>query len=130
MHKSLFSILVIVLAGALGPQYASLGPQLNMIKAVVEGVDIPGFGKYGPHPIVARIYKNEEFMDVFANWYYEHRMHEFHPDTMNALLDEMAAEIRPYNLEWGAANQAPGIYYCTMETGDFFGVIKLLKVSE
>ena len=84
----------------LGPEYSSLGPQLNMIKAVVEGVDIPGFGKYGPHPIVSRIHENDEFRTEFSNWFYEHRDREFHPDTMNALLDEMAAEIRPYMAEY------------------------------
>jgi len=87
-------------ATSLGPEYASLGPQLNMIKAVVEGVEIPGFGKYGPHPIVAEIYENEEFTDAFVDWYMEHKSKEFHPDTMNAILDAMAAEIRPYMSEY------------------------------
>ncbi len=87
-------------ATSLGPEYASLGPQLNMFQAVVEGVDIPDFGKYGPHPIVAEIYDNEEFINDFIAWYTQHKDHEFHPDTMNTLLDEMAAEIRPYMTEY------------------------------
>jgi len=87
-------------AAHLGPEYASLGPQLNMLDAVTRGVDIPNFGKYGPHPIMARIAENEEFNAAFTDWYYDHRNHEFHPDTMNALLDEMAAEIRPYMAEY------------------------------
>jgi hypothetical protein len=87
-------------ATSLGPQYSILGPQFNMIKTVVEGLYIPGFGKYGPHPIMAVIYENEEFTDAFVDWYEEHSSREFHPDTMNALLDEMAAEIRPYMTEY------------------------------
>jgi len=87
-------------AASLGPQYSSLGPQLNMIKAVIEGVDIPDFGKYGPHPIVAEIYNNEEFLNAFTDWYTQHSQQEFHPDTMNTILDEMAAEIRPYMPEY------------------------------
>jgi hypothetical protein len=87
-------------AASLGPQYSDLGPQLNMIKAVIEGVDIPGFGKYGPHPIVKEIYNNEEFLNTFTDWYTQHKQQEFHPDTMNALLDAMAAEIRPYMAEY------------------------------
>ena len=87
-------------ATSLGPEYSSLGPQLNMLKAVIEGVYIPGFGKYGPHPIMAEIYDNEEFMKAFVDWYTEHSRREFHPDTMNTILDEMAAEIRPYMPEY------------------------------
>ncbi|MCK4993085.1 MAG: CotH kinase family protein, partial [Bacteroidales bacterium] len=87
-------------ATSLGPGYSSLGPQLNMIKAVVEGVEIPGFEKYGPHPIMAEIYENEEFTDAFTDWYTEHKSSVFHPDTMNAILDAMAAEIRPYMSEY------------------------------
>ncbi len=87
-------------ATSLGPQYEILGPQFNMIKAVIEGLLVPGFGKYGPHPIMAEIYENEEFTDAFVDWYREHESREFHPDTMNAILDEMAAEIRPYMTEY------------------------------
>jgi hypothetical protein len=87
-------------ATSLGPQYAGLGPQFNMLQAVVEPVNIPDFGTYGPHPIMTEIYDNEEFMSDFVAWFTEHRNHEFHPDTMNALLDDMAAEIRPYMPEY------------------------------
>jgi hypothetical protein len=71
-----------------------------MLKAVLEGVDIPGFGKYGPHPIMVEVYKNHEFRKSFLDWYLYHRDREFHPDTMNLLLDEMAAELRPYMAEY------------------------------
>jgi hypothetical protein len=87
-------------AAHLGPEYSSLGPQLNMIEAVIRGVHIPNFGTYGPHPLVARIHENDEFSKAFTDWFLEHRNREFHPDTMNALLDEMAAEIRPYMPEY------------------------------
>ncbi len=42
----------------LGPEYSGLGPQLNMFEAAIKGVEIPNFGTYGPHPILARIYTN------------------------------------------------------------------------
>lgn len=84
----------------LGPEYSSLGPQLNMLEAAIRGVHIPNFGTYGPHPIMARIYENDEFKRAFIDWFHDHRNKEFHPDTMNALLDEMAAELRPYMPEY------------------------------
>ena len=87
-------------ATSLGPEYADMGPQLNMIKAVIEGIWFPMFGKYGPHPIMTEIYDNGEFLNEFVDWYMQHKDHEFHPDTMNALLDEMAAELRPYMPEY------------------------------
>lgn len=87
-------------ATVLGPQYEMLGPELNMVKVITEGVDIPGFSKYGPHPIVAKIYKNQEFKDSLNSWFTYHLSHEFHPDSMNNLLDKMAAEIRPYIAEY------------------------------
>lgn len=87
-------------ATTLGPEYAMLGPQLNMFEATIEGVEIPGFGTYGPHPILAKIYNNEEFRGAFNSWFLERFENEFHPDTMNQLLDEMAAELRPYMQEY------------------------------
>ena len=87
-------------ATVLGEEFSGLGPQLNMVKVVTEGVDIPGFGKYGPHPIVQQIYNNEEFRDSLNSWFAYHLGHEFHPDSMNLLLDDMAAEIRPYMAEY------------------------------
>lgn len=87
-------------ATSLGPEYADMGPQLNMIKAVIEGIEFPMFGQYGPHPIMTEIYDNQEFLNEFVNYYMEHKEHEFHPDTMNVLLDEMAAELRPYMPEY------------------------------
>jgi hypothetical protein len=87
-------------ATGLGPEFAMLGPQFNMLKAAIEGIDIPGFGKYGPHPILAKIYNNEEFKDSFIDWFAYHFNHEFIPDSMNYILEEMAAEIRPYMQEY------------------------------
>lgn len=87
-------------ATGLGPEYAMLGPQLNMLKAAIEGINIPGFGKYGPHPILAKLYNNEEFKDSFIDWFAYHLNHEFIPDSMNYILEEMAAEIRPYMQEY------------------------------
>jgi CotH kinase protein/Lamin Tail Domain/Chitobiase/beta-hexosaminidase C-terminal domain/Secretion system C-terminal sorting domain len=94
-------------ATALGAQYAMLGPQLNMVKVVTEGVDIPGFSKYGPHPIVEQIFNNYEFRDSLNNWFDYHLAHEFSPDSMNYLLDEMAAELKPYMEEY--INRSPYI---------------------
>ena len=87
-------------ATGLGPEFAMLGPQFNMLKAAIEGIDIPGFGTYGPHPILAKIYNNEEFKDSFIDWFAYHLNHEFIPDSMNYILEEMAAEIRPYMQEY------------------------------
>ena len=87
-------------ATSLGPAFSMLGPQFNMLKAAILGIDIPGFGKYGPHPILKKIYTNEEFKTSFLDWFDYHMEHEFHPDTMNVLLDNMAAEIRPYMAEY------------------------------
>ncbi len=100
-------------ATVLGPQFTMLGPQLDMVKVITEGVNIPGFGKYGPHPIVAKVYKNQEFQDSLKSWFDYHLTHEFNPDTLNILLDEMAAEIRPYIEEY--KHRAP--YIGTMYNG-------------
>jgi len=87
-------------ATGLGPEYSGLGPQLNMFDAAIKGIHIPNFGTYGPHPILAEIYQNEDFREAFIDWFLEKLDHEFHPDTMNQVLDEMAAEIRPYMEEY------------------------------
>jgi len=87
-------------ATGLGPEYASLGPQLNMFDAVIKGIEIPNFGTYGPHPIMTKIYDNEEFREAFINWFVVRFDNELHPDTMNQVLDDMAAEIRPYMPEY------------------------------
>ncbi|MCB9260582.1 MAG: CotH kinase family protein [Ignavibacteriales bacterium] len=110
-------------ATSLGPQFAGLGPQLNMIKAVTVGEFIPGFGVYGPHPIVAKIYKNQEFQDSLKSWFTYKMQHEFHPDSMNYLLDQMAEEIRPYIPEY--KDRCPYI-------GDMFETWEnsLLKIKE
>ena len=85
---------------SLGPEYEALGPQLNMFEAAIKGLNIPNFGTYGPHPILSRIYNNEEFREAFIDWFVERFDHEFHPDTMNRVLDEMATELRPYMPEY------------------------------
>ena len=87
-------------ATLLGPGFEMLGPQLNMFQAAIEGLYIPGFEKYGPHPVLAKLFQNEEFKEAFFGWFIDHSNHEFNPDTMNYILDEMAAEIRPYIEEY------------------------------
>ncbi|MCK4747525.1 MAG: CotH kinase family protein, partial [Bacteroidales bacterium] len=87
-------------ATELGPQYSMLGPQLNMFEAAIEGMEMYGFGTYGPHPILTQLYVNEDFMEAFTDWFVVRFEHEFHPDTMNQLLDDMSAEIRPYMQEY------------------------------
>ena len=87
-------------ATGLGPEYAILGPQLNMFDATIEGIEIPNFGTYGPHPILSGVFNNEEFREAFIAWFWERFDREFHPDTMNLILDEMAAELRPYMPEY------------------------------
>ena len=47
-----------------------------------------------------KIYNNEEFKADFIQWFDEHMENEFHPDTMNLLLDNMVAEISPYIEEY------------------------------
>ena len=84
----------------LGAFFSMLGPQLNMLKAAIEGVDIPFFGNYSAHPILRKIYRNEEFKSDFLDWFNVHMEKEFHPDTMNLLLDKMVAEIEPYMEEY------------------------------
>ena len=71
-----------------------------MLKAAVEGIDIPGFGRYGPHPVLEKLYVNEEFKSSFMDWFSDRLDREFMPDSMNTLLEEMAAEIRPYMREY------------------------------
>ncbi len=74
-------------ATGLGPQYSELGPQLNMFQATIRGLEIPNFGTYGPHPILTKIYKNEEFREDFIDWFVASFNDEFHPDSMNMILD-------------------------------------------
>lgn len=80
--------------------FSMLGPQYNMLEATIVGTDIPTFGTYGPHPLLKKIHNNEEFKADFINWFDEHMKNEFHPDTMNLLLDKMVAEISPYMEEY------------------------------
>ena len=85
---------------SLGPDYAALGPQLNMFDATIREVEMPGFGTYGPHPILSKIYNNGDFKEAFIDWFVEGFEHKFHPDSMNLILDEMAAELSPYMQEY------------------------------
>jgi len=87
-------------ASSLGPEYALLGPQFNMIEASIEGREIPYFGKYGPHPILSKLIQNQSFKESFISWFEEAMENEFLPENMNNLLDEMAEEIRPYMKEY------------------------------
>ena len=80
--------------------FSMLGPQYNMLEATIVGTNIPTFGTYGPHPILKKIYNNEEFKADFIKWFDEHMANEFHPDSMNLLLDNMVAEISPYMEEY------------------------------
>ena len=75
-------------------------------------LDIPGFGKYGPHPIMAKIYNNEAFRDAFIDWYIDHTNHEFHPDSLN----------------WNASDHAEGLYFFAMEIDGFYDVRPLGKL--
>jgi hypothetical protein len=84
----------------LGPLFSMLGPELNMLKAAIEGLEIPFFGSYSPHPILKKIYRNEEFKAALLDWFDVHMDREFHPDTMNLVLDNMVAEISPYMDEY------------------------------
>ncbi|MEE9430998.1 MAG: T9SS type A sorting domain-containing protein, partial [Melioribacteraceae bacterium] len=51
--------------------------------------------------------------DSLKSWFTYHLAHEFNPDSLNILLDEMAAEIRPYIEEY--KHRAP--YIGTMYNG-------------
>ncbi|MFC2133412.1 CotH kinase family protein [Bacteroidota bacterium] len=88
------------IAADLGPQYEMLGPQHNMIKHVVEGVPIPEFGLYGPHPVLVRLLQNDEFKQSFIDWLFDHLNNELSPESINAKLDEIAGEIEPYLNEY------------------------------
>jgi len=85
---------------ALDQQYTFLGPQYNMVKHVAEGLNIPEFGMYGPHPLLVKLLKNNEFKTSFITWFEQHLDQEFSPEVNNAKLDEMVAEIAPYMDEY------------------------------
>lgn len=87
-------------ATSLGPAFSGLGPQFNMIKNVIEGLAIPGFGQYGPHPILVKLLVNDEFKAGFIAWFDEHLDMEFSADSMHRKLDEMVVEIEPYLQEF------------------------------
>jgi len=86
-------------ATGLGPEYASLGVDLNMVRAVTHGVEIPGFGRYGPHPIAAQLKENSEFKESFITWFDNELTHEFLPDTTIDILEEMKDALEPYMQE-------------------------------
>ncbi len=87
-------------AAELGSVFAMLGPQFNMIEHVIDGVFIPGFGTYGPHPLLPKLLENDEFKNSFRNWFADHLDLEFTPARAISILDEMAAEIEPYMQEY------------------------------
>ncbi|MBC8181810.1 CotH kinase family protein [candidate division KSB1 bacterium] len=87
-------------AAELGSVFTMLGPQFNMIKHVIDGVFIPGFGTYGPHPLLPKLLENDEFKNSFINWFDVHLDLEFAPTRAISLLNEMAAEIEPYMQEY------------------------------
>lgn len=86
-------------AAILGAPYTGLGPQYNMLKHVIHGTNLPGFGQYGPHPVLVKLLANGEFKSEFIDWFVSRMQTTFAPDTMIALLDEMVAELRPYFAE-------------------------------
>ncbi|NIA30211.1 MAG: hypothetical protein GWP06_09905 [Actinobacteria bacterium] len=87
-------------AAALNPIYKSLGASFNMIRDVIYGTPIIGFGQFGPHPVLDRLLENNEFKNAFAKWFYDNMKTRFSPENMSALLDTMAAEIEPYLPEY------------------------------
>ena len=88
------------IAKALSPLYQYLGASYDMVNNVIYGNPIPGFGQYGPQPILKALLVNEEFQKKFVEWFYVHIEKEFAPENMIALLDKMAAEIGPYMAEY------------------------------
>ncbi|MFC2125095.1 CotH kinase family protein [Bacteroidota bacterium] len=87
-------------ATGLGPIYQMLGVELNMIKHVIDGVEIPNFGTYGPQPLLVKLLENYEFKVAFINWFGEHLNNEFSPEVTNNILNEMIAELSPYVEEY------------------------------
>jgi hypothetical protein len=87
-------------AAELGSIYTMLGPQFNMVSHVIDGIFIPGFGTYGPHPLLPKLLENDEFKNAFINWFNVHLDSEFAPTRSFSILDELAAEIEPYMQEY------------------------------
>ena len=87
-------------AAVLNPIYKNLGASFNMIRDVIYGTPIFGFGQYGPHPILVKLLENDEFKNAFAKWFYDNMKTRFSPEHMIAVLDTMAAEIEPYMAEY------------------------------
>ena len=73
-------------------------------------------------PILKKIYNNEEFKEDFINWFDVHMEKEFHPDTMNLLLDKMTAEISPYIEEY--KNRWPFIGDLNGSWGEALGIVR------
>jgi len=84
------------IATALGPEFASLGPYLNSVKAAVDGMIILGFEQFGPHPLLPKLLQNDEFKNQFIQWFEDHLNSNLLPDTFHTILDEMVAELDPY----------------------------------
>jgi hypothetical protein len=80
----------------LGPLYSMLGVELDMIKHVIDGVKIPTFGTYGPHPLLVKLLENYNFKISFINWFKNHLEDTFSPEKTVSILEEMVAELLPY----------------------------------
>ncbi len=87
-------------ATILSPLYAFLGAPYNMLAHTIDGTPIPGFGQYGPHPVLVRLLQNDAFKKAFVGWFMRQMETTFSPQKMNDLLDEMVAEISPYYEEY------------------------------
>ena len=106
-------------AAGLGPQFEMLGPQYNMIKHLIEGIQIPFFGQYGPHPLLIKLIENDEFKKKYIQWHHDKLENEFSPETMNAILDEMVVELEPYMPEhirrWPYEAESMAAWYAQIE---------------
>lgn len=87
-------------ATELGPEYAMLDVEYDMLKHTFEGVSLPLFGQYGPHHIAQRLLENGAFRNAFIQWFNSHMQNELLPENMLARLDNMVAEIEPYMEEY------------------------------
>ncbi len=96
-------------AKELGPEYAELDAEYNMLEHVFEGIDLPSFGQYGPHHIAQKLLENASFRSSLIQWFAIHMQEELSPENMNARLDSMVAEIEPYMIEY--RNRWPFVMY-------------------
>jgi len=83
-------------ATELGPLYNMLGVEFNMFKHAIEGVNIPGFGVYGPHPVLVRLLSNYDFKVSYINWFKDQLDAELSPEVTNKILNDVVEELLPY----------------------------------